>query len=229
MKNRFARAEQGSVITYILLVMFLIGILMVSMTEGPKRSAQTQQLDDLVLSLKSDISLIESSVNDCILVYSAAIDRDGDGDKDETDNPNPPFPLVYNSATGYATTGPIAQAICPGAPPAPLNHLAAPPADEPSRKQLLIGGQSGRAFKALGNTALYTTTYTTDTTEGVYVRITRATPHLLWTESISRLNAAYSTCKAATVTAAGDCVNGCFYYWIKRLPTSVLGPEAGCP
>lgn len=221
--------ERGSVITYILLVMFLIGILTISMTEGPKKNVQTQQLDDLVLSLKSDISLIEASVNDCVLVYSAAIDRDADGDKDTTDNPNPPFPVVYNSTTGYAMTGPIAQTVCPGTPPTPLNHLAAPPADEPSRKQLLIGGQSGRGFKVLGNTALYTTTYTTDTTEGIYVRVTRASAHALWTESISRLNSGYSTCKAAVVTAAGACVNGCFYYWIKRLPTSVLGPEAGCP
>lgn len=218
------RKQSGSVITYVLLAIFLASILIMTVTEGPKKSATTRQLDELGLSLDSDLRLIEAAVGDCVISYPAPVDIDGDGDKDAADNPNPPFPLTYSTATGYAASGPISEAICPGWPPTPL---ATPTA--PSSKQLLLSVLAGRSFKVLGDTTRYTTVFTTDATEGVYVRITRASANALWTETLARLNARHSTCKMAVVTAAGTCANGCLYYWIRRMPTSVLGPEAGCP
>lgn len=219
MKKNF-NSQQGSVIAYILLAVFLIGVLTITMMEGPKRSAQTQQLDELGLQLADDIALIESMMAECTLMHPSPVDIDGDGDKDATDNPNAPLPLIYDSTTGYAdpVTGPIAKAICPGAPPTPLT-----PPDIATDRQLVASARGGRSFRILNNTALYTTTYTSDTTEGVYVRLTRASANELWTEALSRLNDKYSACKAVAVTAAGDCVNGCFYYWIKRDDDSVIG------
>jgi hypothetical protein len=195
-----------------------------TVTEGPKKSATTRQLDELGIMLDNDIRMIEAAVGDCILSYQSAVDIDGDGDKDTTDNPNAPFPVIYDSTTGYAASGDIAKAICPGWPPTPLT----PPATA-SRRQLLVSPLAGRAFKVLGDTTRYTTLYNTDTTEGVYLRITRASANALWTEALARLDARMSECKMAIVTAPGVCVNGCLYYWIRRLPGSVLGPEAGCP
>ncbi len=218
------RTQAGSVVSYVLLAVFLAGILIMAVTEGPQKNAMTQQLDEIGVLLAGDILVAESAVNDCVLMYSAPIDRDADGDRDTTDNPNAPFPLIYNATTGYAMTGTMAEAVCPGTAPTPLT-----PPTAASNQQKLMGGTSKRYFQLLGDTSRYTATFVTDTTEGVYLRITRATSNSLWTEAITRLNTQYSTCKAAVVTAAGVCANGCFYYWFKRLPTTAIGIEAGCP
>ena len=177
----------GSVITYVLIMIFLVGLLTMSVTEGPKRSPTSQKLDNLVISLQSDLDLIEAAINDCVLVHPGVIDIDGDGDTDTTDNPNAPFPIRYTTAAGYdlgtSVFGNITDTICPSTPPAPIDTSVGPPYPAATTQQLLFSGQGGRGFKLLGDTATYTTTYSTDATEGVLVRITRATQSALWTEA----------------------------------------------
>jgi hypothetical protein len=156
---------------------------------------------------------VNSAITECVLTYSAATDIDGDGDTDAADNPNPPYPL-YNDLSSAGAGETLADIKCPGAP---------------ASQQLLFNNQAGHTFKVLSDTATYTATYFNDGTEGVMILLTRASGDTLWTEAISRLNAKYSTCKAANVTAPGPCVDGCFYFWVKRLSTSVTAVEGGCP
>jgi len=222
-KSSNHHAQKGSVLVYIMISIFLAGVLIMSLTDGPSRNARTQQLDETGMLLTADLGLIEATINDCVLVYPNPIDRDGDNDMDTTDNPNAPYPLIYDSTTGYATTGDIAKSVCPAVQPYPLVPTAAA-----STQQLLFSAQRGRSFRLLGDTATYTTTLTTDTTEGVYIKVVRTSASPIWNEAISRINSRYATCKVATDTAGG-CANGCIYYWIRRKSSSVLGPETGCP
>ena len=226
----------GSVITYVLIMIFLVGLLTMSVTEGPKRSPTSQKLDNLVISLQSDLDLIEAAINDCVLVHPGVIDIDGDGDTDTTDNPNAPFPIRYTTAAGYdlgtSVFGNITDTICPSTPPAPIDTSVGPPYPAATTQQLLFSGQGGRGFKLLGDTATYTTTYYSDTVDGVWIEIKPVsfTVDSLWIEAISRINARYSTCKAANVVDGGSCVAGCLYFFIKRLPTSIVATEGGaCP
>jgi hypothetical protein len=226
--------RRGSVFAYILAAIFLMGVLIVSLTGGPGKSAVTGQLDELVTLLQSDISQISAAVSDCTLNYSAPVDFDADGKtcSDSVtgtcsgaaiDNPNPPFPL-YNSTwsalTSYGSTAVALTSItCPGAPGMPKLF------DTSTMK-------ASRALRLLSNTTTYTTTYLNDSTEGVMLSITRTSSDPLWTEAVSRINAKNSTCKAAVVTAAGPCANGCLDIWLlRRTATTVIGTtgtEAAC-
>jgi hypothetical protein len=204
---------RGSVIVYILITIFLLGMLIFSLTSGPKKSIVSQHIDENFSALSSDISVIESSINDCVLFYSKKVDSDGDG-VDDNNNPNIPYPLYPPLLTSGGAGTSLTGILCPGAPPA---------------KQKVFDNKAGHSFRVLANTSLYTLNYLTDTTEGVLVRVTRASADPIWAETIARLDSKYSDCKAAALTAAGTCVNGCFYYWILRRATSVTAPEAGCP
>ena len=213
--------QKGSVVIYILIAIFLTGLLIAAMTQGSKKSASSGQLDQMALFGLADIKTIQSAITECAQTYPSPTDVDGDGDKDATDNPNPPFPLYCaNAACALATMTSGAAGVditlagCPGAG---------------AGQKVVFNRNAGNNFKLLGDTATYTTKYFTDATEGTYIRITRATSDPLWTEAISRLDDKFSECSAAAVTAAGTCANGCFYYWIVRRATSVLGGEAGCP
>ena len=208
MKNR--SSESGSIIIYLIMALVLMAALVVYMTQGTKKGPQSQQLDEMSQYLESDLKVIDSAINDCVLTYSRAVDVDNDGDKDATDNPNAPFPLYGTLGSGGAGTA-IANIKCPGAPTA---------------KQVIFNNGPGRNFRLLSGSD-YTVTYFTDGTEGVRITISRASASDIWSEAISRLNTKLATCQAE-VDSAGDCANGCLKYWVKRRSTSTA-TEGGCP
>jgi len=218
MKNRHQR---GSIITYVLIAIFLTGLLIAALSQGAKKTASTTHLDEMMLYLQVDVKTIQEALSECVQTNPAGVDVNSDGAVNATDNPNAPFPLygtgadtLANLSSGGAGTA-VANIRCPGAP---------------DGQRAVFSGNMGNKFKLLGNTAAYTTTYVTDGTEGVYMRLTRATGEPLWTEAISRLNGKFSGCTAAAVTAAGACANGCFYYWFVRRSSSALATESGaCP
>ena len=197
--------QKGSIVVYILIAIFLTGVLIAAMTQGSKKNASSEQMDEMMLYLQNDIKTIQSFVAECAQSYPGAVTG--------VTNPNTPFPL-YSDLSSGGTGNVIATIKCPGAPAA---------------QQTIFSNNAGSSFKLLSDTTTYTTQYFTDGTEGVYFRITRASGDPLWTEAISRLNNKYSKCSAAAVTSGGTCANGCFYFWVLRRTTSTLGGEAGCP
>lgn len=227
MNNKHARAQtqKGSVIAYILVALFLMGVLTMALTDGPKQNASTAQLNEFTVMLKSDIDQIESMVNSCVLIYSEPIDRNADNTIDSTDNPNAPFPLIYDTVSGYTipVTGDMTKAICPAAPPAPII-----PPTAATRDQLLLSGKAGRSLQLLSDTTNYTTTYVSDGARGVYIRITRNNVNALWSEGMVRVEKKFAACKAAIDSAEVGCTNGCLYYFFKRPTTSTFITEADC-
>ena len=205
--------QKGSVVTYLLIALFLTGLLVAALSQGAKKNASTEQIDEMVLYLQNDIKTVYTAVDECAQNYPKAVDVNGDNVINSTDNPNPPFPLYGDlSSAGVGAT--VTDIKCPGAPAA---------------QQVIFSGNAGNLFKLIGDTTNYTTKYFTDGTEGVYVRIARNSDDALWTEAISRVNSKYSGCVAANVTD-GTCTHGCIYYWVVRRATSVLATESGtCP
>ena len=187
-------------------------MVVVAMTQGAKKSSTTQQVDDLTLALQSDIDTVQNAVGECVLTHKDPVDIDNNGTIDATDNPNAPFPLYGDLSSGGAGTA-LANIKCPGAP---------------SGSNTIFNNDAGRMLKILSDTATYTSTYLSDSTEGILIAVRRTSSNPAWTEAISRVNDHYSTCEAAYDTAGG-CANGCFYFWIKRLSTSVTAVEATCP
>lgn len=220
------RSESGSIIIYILIAIFLTGLLVAAMTTGAKKSASSGQVMEAFQYLQSDIKTVQQSVNECMEVYSKPVDRNGDGTIDATDNPNPPFPMYCADSTcalsslSSGTGGtPVANIGCPGAP---------------DGQRVIFGKNVNNNFKLLGNTSAYTTTFFNTAAEGVFIRITPSAGSSVWSETLTRLDGAFSKCAASAVVAnpdplGFDCSSGCFYYWIVRNPTSSASFEASCP
>lgn len=217
-------SQRGSIIIYIFVAIFLMGMLIATLSSGPTKSASSQQLDTLVARLKADVDAVHSAAAECALTYSAGGDVNGDDTVDATDNPNNPFPIYCANAAcalGTMTSGSAGKALsltgCPGAPA--------------TGPRVLFNAAS---LMLLGDTSRYTTTYFNDGTEGVYIRIESADSDPLWSEAISRLELKYSKCSAVATTDNPDplthnCSGGCFYYWVLRRSTSSSSFEATCP
>jgi hypothetical protein len=216
--KRENQSQKGSIIIYIMIAIFLTGLLVATMTQGSKISASSGQLDAALLLLQSDIKTVQANISECVQTHPEAVDVNGNGTADATDDPNQPFPLYGDLSSGAAGDA-LMDIKCPGAPVA---------------QQLIFTDAISASLKLLNDTSNYTATYFNDATEGVYLRITRAVPDTLWPEMLSRLENKYSKCAAVSVTAdpdplGADCSGGCFYYWILRRATSSAAFEADCP
>lgn len=227
MPSPHLRNARGSIVTYLLVTIFLLGLLTLAVSEGPRKSATTQQLDTLVMQLQNDLDMMEAAINDCVLVYPHPVDINNDGVKDGTDNPNAPFPLTYTASgttSTYNNNGPLEKMVCPGAPPTPLTGGTAA-----GSKQLIFGNQAGRSFSLVGNAARYNTNFRNDNVEGVLIKIEPVTETAIWAEAAARINSRYSACKVL-VQKSSPCTNTCIFYYYKRLPTGItLGTEPECP
>ena len=215
-----APCQKGSIIVYILIAIFLTGLLVSMMSQGTKKSASSGQVNELMLYLQADIQTVQSNITECVVSYQnnnfcPPSDAGGCVNQFATQdagNPNVPFPMGNGGALTAIT--------CPRAPAA---------------QQTIFTGNTIQSLKLFQDTANYTVTYFTNNTEGIYFRITRNVSDPVWTEALVRMDTKYSACSVAYVAPGGmdptgfSCTNGCLYYWIKRLPTSSASWKAGCP
>lgn len=247
MKEKNAR-QRGSIIVYILIAIFLTGLLVSLMSQGAKKSASSEQIDEVMMYLQADIQTVQSNITECVTSYQnnnfCPPNASGNGvscvnqfTTQDTGNPNVPFPMPASSSGGTVGT-PLASIQCPRAP---------------SGQQTIFNGGVIQSLKLLQDTANYTTTYfngnssvpasgnaVTGVYEGVYLRIERTVSDPVWTEAIQRMNSKYAACSVSYVLPGSQdptgytCPNGCLYYWILRLSTSSTSWEhnssvASCP
>jgi len=234
--------QKGSILVYILIAIFLTGMLIASMTQGAKKSASSEQINEMMMYLQADLRSIQANITECVVSYQnnnfcppnaaeTGLNCVNQFNGQDTGNPNPPFPVYTTNPSAAGTSGtPLASILCPRAP---------------SAEQTIFTNNVSQSLKLLQDTSNYTVTYFNENNtnvpgsgiEGVYLRITRAAgiTDPLWTEALTRLNTKYSACQVAVVTpgnadpAGYTCTNGCLYYWILRLPTSSTSWKAGCP
>jgi hypothetical protein len=234
---RPSAAQRGSIIVYIMIAIFLTGVLVAAMTQGANKSASSTQINAMMLYLQDDIKTVQSGITECVTGYSSPVDVNGDGlscsstsdagcASAAVDNPNPPFPIYCANSTcalatmtsgGSGTTIPLMG--CAGAP---------------DGQRPVFPDRVYQNLKLLNDSSNYNATFINKGSEGVLLRITRAVADPLWSEAITRLDAKFSQCSAAAVTANPDplgfnCSGGCFYYWVLRRSTSSSSFEAGCP
>lgn len=218
------KTENGNIVLYLLMALFLAGVLMATMTDSSGRSADSVQIDELQAYLEAEIKTVESAINACVLTYSRTVDLDDDGDMDADDNPNPPFP-VYGDLSHSGTGATLANILCPGAP---------------TGSQMVFGTQPGRQLRLFDDTSLYTVKYYNDPTDGVMLKIIydRGIPatQTHFYEAARRINEKLAACKAEIRSDGwagtdADCeatVNkACLIYWIKA-PVGNSNEEAGC-
>ena len=221
-----AARQRGSIIVYILIAIFLTGLLVSAMSQGTKKSASSEQINELLLYLQADIQTVQSNITECVVSYQnnnfcpaggTCVNEYTTQDTTPVVNPNVPFPTPVAAASSGGTV--LTSIICPRAPAA---------------QQTIFTNSVSQSLKLLQDTTNYTATYYNNGTDGVYIRITRNVADPLWTEALARLPSKYQACSTVVSMSASDptgfnCSAGCFYYFIKR-PGPAGSPVFGaCP
>lgn len=225
--------QKGSILIYILIAIFLTGVLIASMTQGAKKSASSEQVNEMMMYLQADIRTIQSNITECVVSYQnnttgcMALSQNSSlpgsscvngYQSQDSGNYNVPFPKPSTLlATGSGTA--LASITCPRAP---------------AGQQIIFTDSISQSLRLLQDTSNYTVTYYNNSTDGVYFRITRVVTDPLWTEVLNRLPSKYQSCSSMATFANPDptganCSAGCFYYFILH-PGSAGSPVFGaCP
>ena len=234
-------AQSGSALVYILIAVALLAALTVSLMEPSNQQAQSQNTTNLVTTIDSQISMITSSLQECVLTYP-----DQDSELTTTQQKNPPYPInpkdpyftAQAAVPGVAATDEVGNIRCPGNPggsgPTNQNHTK------------MYGGNSGRFLppppNLFGNWVYYSGA------DGIYIMTSSTKSDSYILAGLTRLDGMYGNCEADVInrlgtsalnitsdTTPGDagaktCAAGaiCFRYWFIQKPTAVQ-VSAGCP
>lgn len=220
MLNR--RGEQGSALIYILIAIALLALLTVSFMEPSSQQTGTQNTFKLVSEMKSQIDMIRSAAQECIIAYPKG---DNGLDPDNGLAPrtpainqlNQPYPLNPNSDyfQNCVSKGPDSDTA--------VSHLRCPgnPADDPCHAPM-FGGMTGKFLPPAP--AMFEEWQWSNGADGVFFWISSDKSDAFITTALSKLDEAYSACEADVVAASGALGNGiscpassqCFRIWMLR-------------
>ncbi len=238
MSNEHIKNSSGSALVYILVAIALLAVLTASLMEPASQQSQAQNSTNLITEVSSQISLVSSSIQECVLSYP-----DQDSSLTSTEQKNAPYPINPKD-TYFSTSTPAASADnsvryirCPGNPGGSgatrKNHA------------LLFGSSSGRSLPPPPN--LFGEWEYYNGADGIFFFTSTNKTDSYIVSALTKLDAKYSKCEADIIDAtAGEvnissdttggasavrkCLSGnrCFRYWVIHKSTSV-GKEAGCP
>ncbi len=197
-------ARDGSAVGYVLLAIFLTGILTAAVLSGNESSTQSQQIIAMKRALDSDISKAVGAINECALQSATPVDNDGDGDVDADDNPNVPFPLFSafeNSDNGIPLTN-LFTTKCAGT------------------RDDVFTPKRGHFFPLISDTADFTVNYYNGTADGVYIEIDHIGASVVWEQAAARYVEQTSACQAEITTADITCgvdQGSCLRYYLRRV------------
>ena len=198
MKKNAILNETGSAVAYLFLAIFLAGLIIATMMKDSGVATVNAQLRETKAQLTADIEMIESAINECILTHSDPVDVNADGDINADDNPHVPYPLYDDLSFGEPGEN-VRLIRCPGT------------------GQLVLGLESGRFFKLLGDTR-YSVTYKNTVADGIQLIIENSVYTSIWLEALNQMAATAPTCKMEVDSTNGSCATGaCLTYWIKRV------------
>ncbi|PZP53989.1 MAG: hypothetical protein DI586_10440 [Micavibrio aeruginosavorus] len=238
MKDARPHQTSGSALVYILVAIALLAVLTASLMEPASQQSQAQNSTNLISEVSSQISLISSTIQECVLTYP-----DQDSSLTTTEQKNSPYPINPKDAY-FSTSTPAASADnsvryirCPGNPGGTgatrKNHA------------LLFGSSSGRSLPPPPN--LFGEWEYYNGADGIFFFTSTSKTDSYIASALTKLDAKYSKCEADIIdatasdvnissdttggaTAVRKCLSGnrCFRYWVVHKSTSVA-KEAGCP
>lgn len=213
---------RGSALIYILIAIALIAALTATFMQPASQETHTQNSYKLVAELNSQVQMIRSSIQDCILQYPQ-------GDSGiNVSGYHANYPLEPDST--YLPTSPsiraadknVANIRCPGNNPGGSNS---------AQHTLIFGGSTGRfmpATLALFNPWTYRngTNMSIDgqTVTGVFFQITSTATDSYIAEAMQKVDEQFTQCEADYIAGNGSngCPNNtkCLRIWVKRVAPS---------
>ncbi len=240
MKNH--TSQKGSALIYILIAIALLAALTASFMDSSSQQTSSQNTFNTVTEIKSQINLIRSSVQECILTYPEG-DAGADGNSGLRSPVTPNYSYPVNPSSGYFTA--------PAAPEANDNVSFIKCPGNPGNSKLhapIFGGNSGKFLPPPPN--LFNDWVYYNGADGVFffTATNKTDPYL--TSSLEKLDDQFSECEADVidnVANAGalaittDGVSGpqcpaksrCFRVWMIATDPQYVGDtgtdESACP
>jgi hypothetical protein len=232
------RRNSGSALIYILVAIALLAVLTATLMEPSNQQSQSQGSANTITEISSQISLISSTIQECVLSYP-----DQDSSLTATEQKNPPYPInprdsyFASSTPATAANNSALNIRCPGNPGGTgatrKNHAK------------MFGGNSGKFLPPAPN--LFQDWEYYNGADGVFIVTGTNKTDAYLASALAKLDAKYAKCESDVIDATGSAVNlssdtvggasgvrqcasgyRCFRYWIVQKPTAV-GAETGCP
>ncbi len=227
------RSESGSALIYILIAIALLAALTVSFMEPSSQQTSSQGSFRTVADLQSQIQMIQSSIQECVLRYNR-----GDSTISPATDPGQitPFPIKPSSShfTG-ATPGPTSDDFvrdirCPG------NNGGAGNENE---HELIFAASQGKFMPPAPE--LFEEWRYYNGADGVFFWTETTNSDAFLASALQKLDGNYSNCEADIIDSTGgdtdldvagtvDCPGGsiCFRFWVV-FNGAASHQDAGCP
>jgi len=239
MKCKKRENEQGSALVYILIAIALLAALTVTFMEPSSQQTSSQNTFNTVSGVKSQINLIRSAIQECVLSYpkgDQTIDTSGGGTDVGADDrfPIKPNSTHYAAATIGPTAGRLVKDIrCPG------HQDGANPEDHAK----IFSGSSGKFMPPAPD--LFNDWEYYNGTDGVFFWISTDKTDAFIEAALAKLDDEFAECEADVITSGGaatdldstseagvDCPanNLCFrLFLIAQASAAGTHQDAGCP
>lgn len=227
-------SQKGSALIYILIAIALMAALTATFMNSSDQQASSQNASKLIGELKSQIEMIRSAIQECVLMNPKGDLAIAGTGAVGGENPVRPYPLkpsnTYlpsNPSPGYSYARDIG---CPGNPGTSNNHAK------------IFGGSTGK-FLPKEPSSFTPWMYYNDI-DGVFIHIVSNRPDSYISTALQKLDAQFSKCESQYVDArSGDihmtsnsvpgyrCAAGyqCFRLVILSTGTTIYPGETGCP
>lgn len=215
--------EQGSALVYILIAIALLAVLTATFMGSSSDQTTSQKTINIAAELKSQINLIRSTIDECIITYP-------EGDSALVNTTNIPYPILPSSNYLADPVGSweVSYIRCPGNPGNSNDH------------QKLFGGSSGKTLppppKPFWNWIYY------NGIEGVFFATgtNRTDPYIM--DALQRIDNEFDECevdvvdaRAATIAVSDvpgmECPMGyvCLRVWMIVPPGAFYPDGSSCP
>ena len=212
------RQEQGSVLVYILIAVALLAMLTAAFMEPSSQQSQSQNEYKTVSTLKDQMALIQSAIQECVLAYPGGdntIDNSGGGTDPISVIPYPLKPTSTHFASPDADIK-VKNIRCPGNPGNDANH-----AD-------IFSGAAGRFLPP--PPALFEDWQYYNAKDGVFFWTYTTKTDAFLDSALDKLDGEYSACETDHIDASSgaiametapssvSCASGahCLRYWMVR-------------
>ena len=233
--------QKGSALVYILLAIALLAALTASLMDSSSQQTSSQNTFNSVTEVKSQINLIRSSIQECVLAYPEG-DAGADGNSGLRSPVTPNYGYPVNPSSGYFTAPAVPETSdeaalikCPGNPG--NSKLHAP----------IFGGASGKFLPPPPN--LFEPWVYYSGPDGVFFYTSTDKTDSFLVSAMGKLDDQFSECEADVIDNASsgsalDITNDsagpecpansrCFRVWMIAVDPNYAGDsdldEAGCP